>query len=51
MEWKNILESYNEFTANYCMNEQELIDDNTDYKIAECIATKEAIEMIANKQH
>lgn len=44
MNIKNILENYNEFITNYYMNEQELIDNDYDRKIAEAIATKVSIK-------
>ena len=44
MNMKDILENYNEFVANYYMNEQELIDNDADRKIAEAIATKVSIK-------
>lgn len=49
MNIKNILNSYNEFITNYYMNEQELIDNDIDRRIAEEIATEEAIKIIKNK--
>lgn len=44
MNMKDILENYNEYITYYYMNEQELIDNDTDRKIAEAIATKTSIE-------
>lgn len=44
MNIKDILENYNEFKTNYYMNEQELIDNDYDRKIAEDIATKISIK-------
>ncbi len=44
MNMKDILENYNEFKTNYYMNEQELIDNDYDRKIAEAIATKVSIK-------
>lgn len=44
MNMKDILENYNEFKTNYYMNEQELIDNDYDRKIAETIATKVSIK-------
>ena len=44
MEWKKILESYEEFSTNYYMNEEKEMS-HEDYAIAEYIATKEAIKM------
>lgn len=44
MNIKSILESYQEFTTNYYMNEQELIDNDIDRIIAEKIATKQSMK-------
>ena len=44
MNIKDIFENYNEFKTNYYMNEQELIDNDYDRKIAEAIATKVSIK-------
>ena len=49
MNIKDILNSYNEFTTNYYMNNQDLLDNNYNREIAEAIATKEAIELSENK--
>lgn len=46
MNIKNILENYNEYSVNYYMNNQNLIDNDNDRKLAEYIATKEAIKML-----
>lgn len=46
MNIKSILESYQEFTTNYYMNEQAFIDNDIDREIAEEIATEEAIKII-----
>ena len=45
MNIKEIMNSYNEFRANYYMNDQMLVDNDANYKIAEAIATKEAIKI------
>ena len=46
MNIRSILESYQEFTTNYYMNEQNLIDNDIDREIAEEIATEEAIKIV-----
>ena len=45
MSWKSILEAYEEYNTHYYMNNQMLLDNMDDYKVAEAIATKEAIEI------
>lgn len=45
MNIKNILEAYNEYKMNYYINDQELIDNDGDRKIAEKLATYESLEM------
>ena len=44
MNMKEIMESYSEYIVTYYMNEQELIDNDADRKIAEAIATEASIE-------
>ena len=44
MNMKDILENYNEYIVTYYMNEQELIDNDADRKIAEAIATEASME-------
>lgn len=46
MNIKDIMNTYNEYTTNYYMNNQNLIDNYHDYKLAEKEATKQAIEML-----
>lgn len=44
MNMKEIMESYSEYIVSYYMNEQELIDNDADRKIAEAIATEASME-------
>ena len=44
MNMKEIIESYSEYIVSYYMNEQELIDNDADRKIAEAIATEASME-------
>ncbi len=45
MNIKNILEAYNEYKMNYYINDQELLDNDGDRKIAEKLATHESLKM------
>ena len=44
MDYPKILEAYNEYNTFYYMNEQQYLDNDIDIKIAEYLATKEAIK-------